>query len=426
MIKQIFTLLLSFAAISSMAQNIHHCGTEHVTQQLLATHPEFAQIRESIELQTADYIAKFANAKKTRATLYTIPVVVHVIHNGEGIGSGANISVAQINSQIAILNKDYRKKNTDSLATSHAYYANTSDCEIEFCLAKRDPNGNSTTGIDRFDYNKSSYDFSDIDGYIKQNTIWDRNQYLNIWVCTFGGSASSLLGYAMPPGSPSDQDGVVVGTKYFGNTGNVQAPYNKGRTATHEIGHYLNLRHIWGDASCGTDLVSDTKPAEEANYGCPSFPHNANSACGAGVSGEMYMNYMDYVDDGCMKMFTTGQKNRMRAVLASSGSRNSLTTSPGCQWPNAIHEITKESIFSIFPNPVSTHFYLKSEKDFSADIKIKILNSLGQVIIDGNHGINKEAPNRYYVDLQSLAAGTYFVHVMDAQNSFTKTISVIK
>ncbi|RYF77048.1 MAG: zinc metalloprotease, partial [Cytophagaceae bacterium] len=141
---------------------------------------------------------------------------------------------------------------------------------------------------------------------------------LNIWICNIGGG---ILGYAQFPGGSAATDGVVIGPQYFGNTGYVAAPYDKGRTATHEIGHWLNLRHIWGDASCGNDLVADTPTQQTANYGCPSFPH---VTCGNGANGDMYMNYMDYTNDPCMYMFTNGQTTRSRALFASDGVRNTF------------------------------------------------------------------------------------------------------
>ncbi len=419
--KKLLLLCLSIYGVHPM--QAQHCGSPVIENQIQAKDPDFNLRREQIEQFTEHYLQHAEQAKGTRATIYRIPVVVHVIHNGQSIGTGANISNNQVYSQIAILNKDYRKKNTDSLATSHAFYSTTADCEIEFCLAGTDPSGNYTSGIDRVNGGLSSYDYTDMDGFVKQNTIWDRDRYLNIWVAPLGGSASSILGYATPPGSPSDVDGVVVGTTYFGNVGNVSAPYNKGRTATHEIGHFLNLRHIWGDNFCGNDFVSDTQPAEDANYGCPSFPYNANNSCGAGVNGEMYMNYMDYTDDACMKMFTTGQKNRMRAVLASGGSRNSLTTSNTCNWPTAIQEVQEKS-FKLFPNPANGHFYIQGQGNFESDTKVLIYNTFGQSV-NSLVEIQPETPNRYYLETGNLLSGTYYVQVVSGNQSFTHPFTIV-
>jgi hypothetical protein len=147
---------------------------------------------------------------------------------------------------------------------------------------------------------------------------WPNNDYLNIWICNLSGS---ILGYATPPfGNIGSDDGVVIGYNYFGTQGTVQSPYNKGRTTTHEVGHWLNLEHLWGSGwrSCGNDNVGDTPTQEEENYGCPAFPHNANSCGTTNTDGDMFMNYMDYTNDACMNMFTEGQKTRMIAAINQS------------------------------------------------------------------------------------------------------------
>jgi hypothetical protein len=425
--RTLLSLVLGLGCLTSFSQNpFHHCGTDEVQKRAFAKQPELQIIDDEIEAFTAQYTSLQANSKKTRATVYRIPIVVHVIHNGESVGSGANISVAQITSQIAVLNKDYRLKNTDSLPTSHAFWGYTDDCEIEFCLATMSPQGTPTSGIDRFDYNQADYDYNDIESIIKPNTIWDRTKYLNIWVVTLGGTASSLLGYATPPASAStDNDGVVIRTTSFGTSGNVANPYHKGRTATHEIGHYLNLKHIWGDdgsACTGTDNVSDTPNQADENYGCPSFP---NVSCSNGPNGEMYMNYMDYVDDMCMKMFTTGQKTRMRAVLTSGGARSSLTSSTGCNWPVGLQERNEGSILSIFPNPSSNHFYIKNSIDFSADFSIEVYNALGQNM-SSQISMSKQANHLIAVKADGLPNGTYFVTIQSNSKQSTKSLTIIK
>ena len=143
---------------------------------------------------------------------------------------------------------------------------------------------------------------------------WPNDDYLNIWVCNI---QSGLLGYASPPSNwIGDGDGLVIGYQYFGRTGTVQSPYNKGRTATHEIGHWLNLDHVWGGwGSCGNDQVSDTPKQESENYSCPAFPLHPNACSTTNANGDMFMNYMDYTNDACMNLFTNGQKTRMLAAI---------------------------------------------------------------------------------------------------------------
>ena len=281
-------------------------------------------IRMDVEnLDIKHWISNNTSSSKSMPNLITIPVVVHVIYKN----SSQNISDAQIFSQIDILNEDFRMNNSDASSVPSAFAGLAADCEIEFCLAVRDPNGNVTTGITRTYTTTSSFS-----GYTSMKysstggqDAWNTSDYLNIWVCNL---ASGLLGFATFPGGNSSTDGVVCDYSYFGNTGTATSPYDLGRTATHEVGHWLNLYHIWGDSYCGNDYVSDTPKHEESNYGCPSYPH-ASSCSGTGSSGEMFMNYMDYTNDACMFMFSTGQKNRMRATL--NGSRSSLLSSLGCQ-----------------------------------------------------------------------------------------------
>ena len=262
-------------------------------------------------------------ASKANNSIITIPVVVHVLYNN----SNQNISDAQIYSQIDILNEDFRMLNSDVSSVPSSFSSLVADCQIEFCLAVRDPNGNATSGITRTQTSISSFS-----GYTNMKytsnggkDAWNTNDYLNIWVCNL---ASGLLGFATFPGGNASLDGVVCDYAYFGNIGTATPPYNLGRTATHEVGHWLNLYHIWGDSYCGNDYVSDTPEHEESNYGCPSFPHSSNCSS-TGSSGEMFMNYMDYTNDACMYMFTNGQKNRMRATLNTT--RSSLLNSQACQ-----------------------------------------------------------------------------------------------
>ncbi len=266
-----------------------------------------------------------------------IPVVVHVIHNGEPIGTGANISYEQIVSQIEVLNEDFRREDGTNGFNNHP---DGVDTEIEFYLVATDPNGNTLTepGVDRSDGGRESWPkgaiLNPIDDLIKPTTIWNPEQYFNIWTVNFGGFVSrNLLGYAQFPSNSglaglnedegsANTDGIVIGYKYFGSSekGNfpeLYAPFDLGRTTTHEVGHWLGLRHIWGDGDCDVDdFCEDTPTSAEPNYGCA-----ANSSC---LSEDMIENYMDYTDDACMNIFTQEQKSRMHQVLAESPRRREL------------------------------------------------------------------------------------------------------
>ncbi len=270
-------------------------------------------------------------------TIIRIPVVVHIIHDGEPVGTGANISYEQVVSQIEVLNEDFRRKMGTNGFNNHP---DGVDCEIEFYLAETNPDGERLPepGIDRFDGGRPSWPKgpfrNPIDEIIKPNTIWPPTQYFNIWTVNFGGFVSrDLLGYAQFPslsnlpgletinGSP-ETDGIVIGYKYFGSSekGNfpeLQAPFDLGRTTTHEVGHWLGLRHIWGDGNCLEDDYCDDTPRSGApNNGC-----NVNTSCG---SVDMIENYMDYTDDACMNVFTQEQKLRMLTVLENSPRRREL------------------------------------------------------------------------------------------------------
>ncbi len=295
------------------------CHTMENHQRLLQEDPHLGERMNKIE-QFTNYAISSGKVESNKAVI-TIPVVVHVVYNT----TAQNISDAQIQSQLNVLNQDFRKLNSDLNLVPSTFSSLVADAEINFCLANRDPNGNATTGILRVPTSVTS--FSTNDGVKSASSggsnAWPASQYLNLWVCNLGGG---ILGYAQFPGGAAATDGVVVGYTCFGTTGTAQAPFNKGRTATHEVGHWLNLRHIWGDAACGNDLVSDTPVHNSSNYGCPSHPKS--NSCG--TSAELFMNYMDYVDDACMQMFSNGQKARMQALFVSGGARASLATSPGC------------------------------------------------------------------------------------------------
>jgi hypothetical protein len=324
--KTFITLALSALLASGVnAQDATQrtCGTKDAVNNLIQNNPQFAANRANIENFTNNWITEHANDKS--AATITIPVVVHVLYNN----NTENISDAQVQSQIAVLNKDYRRLNTDASNTPSVWQSISADCGIEFCLATIDPSGNATNGITRTQTNNTSFSINnDNIKFTSQGgkDAWDRNKYLNLWVGDIG---QGLLGYAIPPGGPASTDGVVIGYQYFGTIGTASAPFNKGRTATHEIGHWLNLEHIWGDDgnSCGgSDQVADTPNQADENYGCPTFP--LTDGCSTTSPGVMFMNYMDYTDDGCMNMFTNGQKTRMLAAL--NGPRAALLNSTAC------------------------------------------------------------------------------------------------
>jgi hypothetical protein len=303
------------------------CGTMPVHERLLRTNPEYARARTESENRAFEY--RTGRRKLARAGVTVLPVVVHVVWNKNH--AEQNISDAQIQSQIVVLNQDFRKLNPDVSGTPANFRPLSADARIEFQLADKDPGGNSTNGITRTQTNSTG--FSD-DDMVKSAATggadpWPADKYLNLWVCPLSGG---LLGYAQFPGGPAATDGVVILHSAFGSTGTAAAPFDKGRTASHEIGHWLNLRHIWGDdgAGCnGSDFVDDTPNQGGPNYGMPAFPH---VTCNNGPDGDMFMNYMDYVDDAAMFMFTEGQVIRMQATLDNERSNIGTTVDGQGGW----------------------------------------------------------------------------------------------
>lgn len=278
------------------------CASDEVLKKQLAADPALALRMNKIEEITNEAIAsgRLVNGK------VVIPVVVNVLYRT----TAENISLAQIQSQIDILNRDFNALNSDFNQVPTAFSAVKANIGISFEL----------DAVNRKATTKTSWGTNNAMKSTTQGGIaaTSPTTKMNLWVCTIGGGT---LGYAQFPGGASSTDGVVIDSKYVGNTGTATAPFNLGRTGTHEVGHWLNLRHIWGDATCGSDLVSDTPTHNEPNYGVPAAGHR--STC-TGTPLEMYMNYMDYTDDRGMFMFSNGQKSRINALFVSGGARRSF------------------------------------------------------------------------------------------------------
>jgi hypothetical protein len=316
--------LFLFCSIAN-AQQIRRCGTWEYFQLQQQKDPYTLQRWKNAQVEARQWLEK--NPASTRTTII-IPVVVHVVYNT----SAQNISDAQIRSQIDVLNEDFNRSNADSSRVPAVWKSIASSLPIQFCLAAYDPEGNPTSGIERIKTTKTSFDAGD-DALKHTNqggaNGWTSEDYLNIWVCNLVGGA---LGYATMPGSGSSkEDGIVIRYNAFGRRCGMNPPYNLGRTATHEIGHWLGLSHVWGDdgGSCaGSDYINDTPNQADSTMGCPAFPRL--DQCTPDVPGVMFMNYMDYTDDDCMYMFTADQTAEMLSILNTE--RVSLQNSPGgCQ-----------------------------------------------------------------------------------------------
>jgi hypothetical protein len=289
---------------------VRKCATDQVHDRLLREVPDYAGNRAAVE--NAYFFAAEAFDGAIRLEVTTIPVVVHVVGSPDGAGA---VTEEQVRGQIAVLNADFRGTNPDAKFIPEPFQDLAADARVEFVLASVDPQGVPTTGINRV--NSDVATFGADDDAVKFTAsggadAWPADRYLNLWVCRLEGG---LLGYAQFPGGPAETDGVVITHTGFGTGGTAAAPFDGGRTATHEIGHWLNLRHIWGDddTGCsGSDFVEDTPNQAGPNTGTPTFP---SVTCNNGPNGDLFVNYMDYVDDVAMVMFTAGQAFRMQAAL---------------------------------------------------------------------------------------------------------------
>lgn len=418
-----FAVGLALFSLNLRAQS-NKCATMKVLEKRIAKDPSILLRMGQSETQTQKWVTEHPKQKGGGSQIITIPVVFHVIWNDPI----EDISDNQIYSQLDILNEDFRLLNPDSLDDTHPFWPYTADSEIEFCLASRDPNGNATTGITRTYTDSVTFVADGNEKFTSTGGMdnWDPTKYLNIWVCNLDGSGGTL-GYAAFPSDLAtnpNEDGVVIRYEAFGDIGTAGTggftANDLGRTATHEVGHWLNLRHIWGDDFCGDDFVADTEIAENENYGCPTFPHNANSTCGSGVDGEMYMNYMDYVDDYCMNMFTAGQAARMQAAL--NGPRSGLLTSNGCGSPNSIAKKFNEKSIELYPNPNNGNFTLNFKDSNIKNSTISIFNVLGENV----KTIILTNMNTTQINISEFGIGAYYLQVTAENNTITKKVFVTK
>ena len=292
-----------------------------------------------------------------QVTIYQIPVVVHVFHKGEPIGTGVNLSDERIKAQIDSLTADFRRMNADTINTPSVFRSAAADIEIEFVLARQDPAGNPTNGIVRLQSSQDVYLARSDQLLLRSESYWPPKNYLNIVVTDL----QRIIGYASFPRisidgiSKSEKDyifdGVVVDFHYFGVNLSTPTFDSYGRTLTHEVGHYLGLRHIWGDGNCNADdFVDDTPLADKnnGNYTSPcTFPNpDDRRVCVLGEP-EMFQNYMDFTDDICMNLFTNGQKTRMRTVMDNAPNRTSLISSPGLiEPPRFLNDLAAVNVLS--------------------------------------------------------------------------------
>ncbi|RYG50426.1 MAG: T9SS type A sorting domain-containing protein [Chitinophagaceae bacterium] len=388
-------LLLSALALGLCGQAQRTCGTPQKIQERLQTSPEFQANYEIVRQQLRNAATQQALSVESTAAqpsvVVTVQVVVHVLYKN----ATQNVSDAQIASQLTVLNNDFRKLNTDfATVVPTVFQPFGADLEINFVMATTDPNGDPTTGITRKSVS-NTFNFDNQYYQAAGQPAWDTTSYLNIWVGNF--TNPGLLGFAYPPGASGlDFDGLCIDYDNFGTIGTADAPFNKGRTGTHEIGHYFGLEHPWGDdmSNCGqstnSDGAGDTPAVNGPTYGCPEFP-DYSTACSSTGNGSMFMNFMDYVDDGCMAFFTNGQKLITNAAVNGPRAGVLLGTS----------DLSSVASVKVYPNPVGSSFQVTSS--LSELSKVELFNIGGQLVKSQNlSGLEAS------VDMSGFESGLYF------------------
>ena len=416
--KSLPYLLLLLLTISNVltAQEVDKCGYDLLMEQSLERNPTIVNQMAEVEAFTKNWIANQANRPAQTREIITIPVVVHVLWNE----ASQDISNLQVYSQIGILNEDFRMRNENIGEIPDDFKALAADVGFEFCLATLTPEGDITDGITRTqtewpcigDFNTTTESgiprlfYSILGG----QDAWDPRRYLNIWVAP---TCNAFLGFGFNPGqsvSPQE-DGVVLDTDYFGNVCNDGRNHHLGRTTTHEIGHYFNLKHIWGTKGCDEedDFVEDTPRQDNFHVGCPTHP---SVSCG---SADMFMNFMDYTDDACISMFTIGQRTRMLAAI--NGPRSGLLNSNRCLF---INQPRPDLDITVFPNPVGDCIHVEFNANFDNDVTILLYDPSGKRIYEA---VNN-ASNIRSIPVDGLSPGVYYLHLTNGSTKVSERVLV--
>ncbi len=385
-----------FFCVSANAQQqpSFSCAVDDFISIARESDPDFDKKAEEQEKLRRQWTSLISD----RQGVLTVPVVVHIVGNH----FLNDVTEAQVLSQIEALNIDFMRLNADTVNTPAAFLAVAANPKIQFCLADFDPDGNPTNGINRIKTSKNLYALVSGDTSIWHSSLdgfdgWDPEKYLNIWVANI----SPAGGIGFWPGAvfPGHREGVVINHTFFGTTGTAAAPYNLGRTATHEIGHYLDLRHLWGDvgnnSNCqASDYCDDTPVQRTASQNCPAFP--LTDACTGTAPGLNFMNFMDYPQDNCKNMFTADQVTRMRTCLL--GPRASLLSSPACSSPVSQKEESGKPAFTLFPNPATHVLHIGNIAEKTI---LRIYNVGGQLMLE------KEAWEAVSISVDTWAQGIY-------------------
>jgi len=415
--KLTYLLFVLFATNFSLtAQEADKCGHDLLLEQSLERDPNVANRMAEIESFTKNWLADEANLQAQTREIITIPIVVHVLWSE----FSEDISNLQIHSQVGILNEDFRMRNENTGDIPEDFKALAADVGFEFCLATLTPEGDITDGITRTqtdwpcigDFNTTTESgiprlfYSILGG----KDAWDPRRYLNIWVAP---TCNAFLGFGFYPGQSvaPQEDGVVIDTDYFGNVCNDGRNHHLGRTTTHEIGHYFNLKHIWGTKGCDEedDFVEDTPRQDNFHGGCPTHP---SVSCG---SADMFMNFMDYTDDACISMFTIGQRNRMLAAI--NGPRAGLLNSNRCLF---INQPRPDLGVTVFPNPVDDCIHVEFNANFDNDVSVLLYDAAGRLVYQA---INN-ASNIRSIPASDLPTGVYYLHLTNGSTKVSERVMV--
>ena len=397
---RVFLLFIFVVAASNMQAQNKCYSAEYMDQEMKNNASLKNRLDEIESFSRQAAINIISNQRSGGASqIIKIPVVFHVLYNMES----ENISTERIIQQLNALNRDFRRKNSDSIKTPQAFKSLAADMEIEFYLANRDPNGRSTSGIER---KYTPVKLWTSDDKMKFNSsagadAWDTKSYLNIWICKLQGE----MGYSTLPGTELAKDGIVLSHAVVSSNAGIQNLV--GRTLVHEAGHWLNLRHIWGDTFCGDDFVNDTPKQGTFTVGCHT---EIRRTCGNTEAGDMYMNYMDFTDDGCMNLFTKDQKHRARSLFETGGYRQSILLSKAFEEPviytSALTDFyPKWKEARLYPNPAISSIRINLEYDERwIGKEIQVLDMNGKILMR-----KIIASTNQQIDINSLPAGIYFI-----------------
>ena len=435
MFKNILGLALLFISQLSIAQNVSKCNTTFLVNQSVTEDSRNYYAMEEVANKNNQWVTENNNSEKS---VITVPIVVHIIYRQThaNVGSGTNISNAQIEDAIRILNEDFSKTNTEFPNPPRNTFINlAADAQLQFCLAATDENGNPTSGVTRTSTTKTNFDADTESNDMKKNNTggkdgWDPQKYLNIWVCdlTNSGSGGMTLGYSYLPGSVTWsmwKDGLVVDYRYFGTIG-VSAAGNDGKTPTHEIGHYLGLMHTFCESTdsqgnptcCDNDdnnwggYVDDTPASKDIYWGNVDASTNNNTCNDISYNNNFTTNVLD-MDENFMAystdtwMFTTEQVGVMNGTM--NGYRSSLknsTAEVNCTGIiNGFNNLLNNNQIRIYPNPTEGRIMIQNLNNLKAE-KIIVRNILGEVVC--SEKLNNHLTT---LNISHLENGIYFIEI---------------